>query len=407
MINLPSSKGKDKKTDPQVSTNTESTQASASNKLVRGSMLIGMLVTASMFGYFGLMLLHKTILASGSTSVPASTPAIQTAISPQTTSSAPMDADDSPIIQNTTQSHQIALRFKPSDRTLDRVIDRIVQHCKENKFSTESLSISLVDLKTNERVGYHNSTERYPASVVKMFWLFDLYDTQAIPPDLQNSVDKMILKSDNNGASRVLDYLTRTHSTKTELSQQEFQQEKQKRKLINSFYQQKGYSPSLNISQKTFPITQDNIMEPVGFDKQLRGKNIEKPVRNKITTDDATLLMYEIINHPQQQMKKLLTRNTEPNFWQKQPPNPIEFNPVESFFGEGLTGLKTENIISKAGWTSASRQEVAYIKSQDGKTEYILTVFGDSSDYAKSKKIFPEISKLVYQEMRRIHINNR
>lgn len=144
-------------------------------------------------------------------------------------------------------------------------------------------------------------------------------------------------------------------------------------------------------------------MEPAGFDKQLRGKNIQKPIRNKITTDDAALLIHEIINNPHQEMRKLLTRNIDPSFWRKQPPNPIEFNPVESFFGEGLEGLGSENMISKAGWTSASRQEVAYIKSKDGKTEYILTVFGDSADYAKSKKIFPEIAKIVYQEMKNIN----
>lgn len=63
---------------------------------------------------------------------------------------------------------------------------------------------------------------------------------------------------------------------------------------------------------------------------------------------------------------------------------------------------KTENIVSKAGWTSASRQEVAFFKSKDGKTRYILAVFGDDPAYGKSKKIFPEISALVYGKMRSI-----
>jgi hypothetical protein len=99
-------------------------------------------------------------------------------------------------------------------------------------------------------------------------------------------------------------------------------------------------------------------------------------------------------------MKKLLTRNIDPNFWKKQPPNPVDFNPVESFFGAGLPEGETENIVSKAGWTSASRQEVAFIKSKDGKTNYILAVFGDRAAYGKSKKIFPEIANLVHKQMR-------
>ena len=77
-----------------------------------------------------------------------------------------MDSDDPSVIQNTTQSHQIALKFKNGTQSLDRVIDKIVKHCQTNKLSTKSISISLVNLKTNERVGYQNEVGRYPASVV-------------------------------------------------------------------------------------------------------------------------------------------------------------------------------------------------------------------------------------------------
>jgi hypothetical protein len=397
--------------DEEVTTSSESAIPSdlpisqphpTSQKLASNLMAtICILMAASLSGYFGLMLLHRTFLFSTITPLP--TPPVPVPIAATAVSSSePMDSDGMATIQNTSQTHKIARKFKVSTQSLERVIDKIVEHCKTNKFSIESLSISLVNVKTNERIGYQNDIGRYPASVVKLFWLFNLYDTRKIDPNLRSSIDKMILKSDNNGASQVLDYITKTKSSKSELSQTEFKAGKQKRKSINTFYQNKGYSPSINISQKTFPITKENIMEPAGFDKQLRGKNIQKPTRNKITSDDATLLMYEIVGHSQQEMRRLLTRNINPSFWRQQPPNPIEFNPVESFFGQGLEGLGSENIISKAGWTSASRQEVAYIKSKDGKTEYILTVFGDSSDYAKSKKIFPEISKMVYQEMQRL-----
>ncbi len=337
-----------------------------------------------------------------SPTVPIASPLKPILSSPTVTSSEPMDSDGLTSIQPNKQTHQIALTFKNSNHSLDRAIDKIIKHCKKDNFSTDSLSISLVNLKTGELAGYQNDLKRYPASVVKIFWLFKAYDDLKIDPTLQIAMDKMILKSDNNGASQVLDHITKTKSSKAELSQQEFKTEQQKRKSLNTFYQNKGYSPSLNISQKTFPITNENIMEPQGFDKQLRGTDTQQPIRNKITTDDATLLMSEIIKNPHQEMKKLLTRNINSSFWRQQPPNPVEFNPVESFFGEGLEGLRSEDIISKAGWTSASRQEIAYIKSKDGKIEYILTVFGDSADYAKSKKIFPEISKLVYQEMQSV-----
>lgn len=401
MINSPVDKEKVTTSPPELPVSTDrplSQSSSISKDSIKNSvMTIGILITASLSVYFGLMLIDKT--ATRPTNAPVAS--LPVSISP-TVPAKPIGSDAQPAIGSVKQTHQIALKFKNNTKNLDRAIDKITNHCKQNGLSTDSLSISLVNLKTGERTGYQNDLRRYPASVVKMFWLFKAYDEQKIDPNLSIAMDKMILKSDNNGASQVLDYITKTKSSKTELSQQDFKAEQQKRKSLNTFYQDRGYSPSLNISQKTFPITNENIMEPQGFDKQLRGEDTQKPIRNKITTDDATLLMSEIINNPHQEMRKLLTRNINSSFWRKQPPNPIEFNPVESFFGEGLEGLKSENIISKAGWTSASRQEVAYIKSKDDRTEYILTVFGDSADYAKSKKIFPEISRLVYQEMQNI-----
>jgi hypothetical protein len=363
-------------------------------------MMLSIGIAALLSGYFGSTFFNKI---STQSNAPIIAPVKVPLINSLSESDEPMDSNDSPIFQSNNQPLQINLAFKDSSPNLDQVIYKIIKHFKINKLSTEALSISLINLKTNERIGYQNNIGRYPASVVKLFWLNKVYENQAVDPVLQGAIDKMILKSDNNGASQVLDYITQTKSSKGELSQKEFKAGKSKRQSINTFYQHQGYSPDINVSQKTFPITKENIMEPQGFDKQLRGKDIQKPIRNKITTDDASLLLYKIIGHPRPEMKNLLTRNINPDFWRKQPPNPVDFNPVESFFGEGLEGLGAENIISKAGWTSASRQEVAYIKSKDGKTEYILTVFGDSADYAKSKKIFPEISKMVYQEMRNIN----
>jgi beta-lactamase class A len=301
--------------------------------------------------------------------------------------------------------------FKPSLK-LQKIVDRIVNYSASKKLPTSALSITIIDAKTGEKADYNGSIERYPASVVKLFWLVAIYQqistVTANEIELKSAIEQMILKSDNQGASQVLDTITNTKSTSIELPANELNIQKQQRQSLNEFFQQAGYSANINVSQKTFPIPQQNIMEPKGFDKQLRGDNPQKPTRNKITTDDAARLMYEIVNaqaidpETSKKMRSLLTRNTNPSFWKKQPPNPVDFNPVESFFGEGLPATKTENIVSKAGWTSASRQEVAFIKSKDKQTRYILAVFGDDAAYGKSKKIFPEISNLVYNEMQKV-----
>lgn len=294
------------------------------------------------------------------------------------------------------------------------VVDSVVQYSKDKQMPIAALSVTLIDTQTGEMAEYQGSAERYPASVVKLFWLVAAYQRinrgELKESDLRSWLEPMIFKSDNQGASHILDAITGTQSTADKLQTKDLEESKKRRQELNSFFSQAGYSPSINVSQKTFPVPQENIMEPKGFDQQLRGENLDKPIRNKITTNDAARLMYEIVDarsitpEISLKMRGMLTRNTDPGFWKKQPPNPVDFNPVESFFGEGLPVGKTENIVSKAGWTSVSRQEVAFVKSKDAKTRYILAVFGDDVAYGKSKKVFPEISELVYGKMRAISL---
>jgi len=63
--------------------------------------------------------------------------------------------------------------------------------------------------------------------------------------------------------------------------------------------------------------------------------------------------------------------------------------------------LTHQEFASKAGWTSDSRSEVAYIN--DGQVAYILAVFTQDAAYAQNWQIFPKISELVYQKMQQIH----
>jgi hypothetical protein len=297
-------------------------------------------------------------------------------------------------------------QLRKSDR-LGTVVEKVIKYTADEKFPMQGLSITLIDMNTNEVSNFNGSTLRYPASVVKLFWLVAIYDKIAQQKinesSVKSEIKQMILKSDNQGASHILDIITDTHSRATALEKTEFNEWKEHRQTVNTFFNQQGYG-DLNVSQKTFPIPQENIMSPAGPDQQLRGEDQTKPLRNKITTDQAAKLMYDImtkqiVTNQQQKVTKLLTRDINPTYWKKQPPNPIEFNPVESFFGEGLSPIQWDDIISKAGWTTVSRQEVACIQSKDKKHRYILAVFGDDAAYGNSKKIFPSIASLVGQEM--------
>lgn len=48
---------------------------------------------------------------------------------------------------------------------------------------------------------------------------------------------------------------------------------------------------------------------------------------------------------------------------------------------------------------SESRQEVAYIATQDGKAAYILVIFADAPAYGDDWEIFPAISRFVFNQM--------
>lgn len=296
-----------------------------------------------------------------------------------------------------------------SSLKISEIVDSVVQYSKSKSLPVDTLSVTLIDTQTNEKADYHGDLPRYPASIVKMFWLVITYEKiiqgEVKETKLLGAIENMIYKSENKAASQIIDMVTSTNSTTEKLPKDKFKTHKQRRTALSVFFKDAGYSDEINVSQKIFPINNENVGNLNGFDRQLRGENAEEPIENKLTTNDAARLMYEIVKdksvtaEASSKMKKLLTRNIDPGFWKKQPPNPVEFNPIESFFGQGLSESKIENIVSKAGRTSKSRQEVAFIKSIDGKTQYILVVFGNDAIYGKNKNIFPEIASLVHKKM--------
>jgi beta-lactamase class A len=312
-----------------------------------------------------------------------------------------------PSISESVYNVTAPTEFSKSDK-LDKIVNNLVKYAQENQLPTESLSITLIDVKNKTLAGYKKDTVRYPASVVKLFWMVALeaqIKKALIPLDagVNSDLNQMILKSDNDAASRILDRITGTQSISQTLEQEKFAEWQRRRQTVNLFFQRAGYK-DINISQKTFPIPYLKITEPKGADLQIRGDNPQKPRRNKISTYQTARLMYEIFDYQavgpeySQQMIDLLTRDLRPTAWKREPPNLDEFNPIDNFFGESLA---TEPVLfaSKAGWTTASRQEVAYVATPNGKARYILAIFGDDPAYGKSKTIFPQMSRIVFDSM--------
>jgi beta-lactamase class A len=291
--------------------------------------------------------------------------------------------------------------FKHSQE-LQAIVNDVVELASD-QMSTKPLSITLIDAKTGETAGYQQDTPRYPASVIKMFWMVVLY-AQIEKGIWKNEKDfapylaKMINESDNEAASFILDEVTGTRS-EPELKSEKFKLWKNKRQQVNRFFRQAGYK-NISVIQKTFPIDYINLPEPDGSESQLLEDSHNW---NRITTQHAARLLYEICYAGQavsvQASKKMcrwLKRDLNPKAWRS--PDSYDFNPVRTFFGESLPHTRVR-LHSKAGWTSSSRAEAAMVATENNKATYILAIFAQDSAYADEVDIFPKMSRLVYNRM--------
>jgi hypothetical protein len=265
-----------------------------------------------------------------------------------------------------------------------------------------------------EQMGlYQESKLFYPASVVKMFWMVNFYnalqtaphDSQLLAIEQEQVVDQMIRRSDNNMASRLIDVLTHT-SSQDDSSGAELDQWIERRNQLSELFRQQGYSQELKVGQKTFPITKPTyIPEPRFNELKMRG-NPDHPIRNAISAQDAAQLLNRIVNRQaiqnsdyasRAQQILLLNDSNRTNLLEDQ--DTSYFNPVRTFFSEGLSDLRQIDYYGKAGWTSSSRNEVAYIIDSNKGVTYILAVFTDGKDYAEAWKLFPDISRYVHNRM--------
>ncbi|MDJ0648102.1 MAG: serine hydrolase [Xenococcaceae cyanobacterium MO_188.B19] len=290
-------------------------------------------------------------------------------------------------------------------KKLQKIVDEVVNLAQRKGKPIKPLSISLIDVNTGEFGEYQQEKLRYPASVVKFFWMVMLYaKLQAGEIDdevlFKTDIEDTIQKSDNESASRILDLITDTRSG-TQLEPEDFQEWKANREKVNRFFSSADYK-NINLSQKTFPIPYINLYKPKGRDLQIR-ENPEKPIRNKISTQQASRLMYEIAtgqsvsSEYSKKMLNLLAIDSKTRRYKRNLKNPNYFNSVRGFFSQSLPD--DVYFAAKAGWTSQTRQETAYITTSDGETAYILTIFAEDKGYAHDWNIFPQLSYLVFKQM--------
>ncbi|MEC4817051.1 MAG: serine hydrolase, partial [Scytonema sp. PMC 1069.18] len=293
--------------------------------------------------------------------------------------------------------------LKPNDK-LQKIVDDVVHLVATKGLPTDKFSVSLIDLKSSECCAYAQYSDqepRFPASITKLFWmvyLYGEYQANLLPEGTVSykKLAKMIQDSNNESASFIVDTITQTKSG-DKLYGNDIDKWIQKRLTMNSFFEKAGYYP-INISQKLFPTSYQKNDAPAGRDLQIRGNDESNPIRNYLTTYNVARLLLEIEQEksisPQysRSMKLLLKRSLHPSHWKNK-----EFNAIEGFLGEALP--ENAYFASKMGWNFNTRNDAAVIGSPDDKHKYILVIFGDDSSFYKDKKLFPEISRLVYEHM--------
>ena len=300
------------------------------------------------------------------------------------------------LLSSSEMSHaQTNTPFSKSE-SLQKIVDNAVQHALE-KFSdkqlkTNEIAVTLIDLRDAEKptqASYRGGEQIYPASVIKLFylaaahrWMEDgkLNDTE----ELRRAMKDMIVDSYNEATGYIVDLLTGTTSG-PELSPEELEKWYDKRNAVNRYFASLGYA-NINVNRKPW------CEGPYG--RETQSVKLHKPNhRNWLTTDATARLLTSIVTHKEVSAKRcdemlaLLKRD------------PFDASPSANGQATGYTGKalsKGSKLWSKAGWTSETRHDAAYVELPGGE-KFVLVTF--TLNHANEKEIIPAVTKVVIEGM--------
>jgi hypothetical protein len=215
-------------------------------------------------------------------------------------------------------------------------------------------------------------------------WLEDgkLKDT----PELRRGLRDLIVDSTNDATHFLVDVLTEATGG-SELSPKELEKWAFKRNAVNRYFTAHGYQ-NINVNQKTY------CEDLYGRERQFwnGGK-----VRNKLTTNATARLLGEIalgkaVNQKRSlEMMELLKRD---QFKEKADADSQD---------TGFTGIALKQpgikLWSKAGWTSKSRHDAAYVETPEG-LKFVLVTYTES--VANEREIIPHIAEIILKELKTI-----
>lgn len=291
---------------------------------------------------------------------------------------------DNPAIGSITVSTQL-------QTVVNQVVAATLEQFAAKKLQSNQLAVTLVDLRDFKRpmqASYRGDVPIYPASVVKLFylaaahqWMEDgkLTDT----PELRRAMRDMIVESYNEATHYIIDLLTDTTSG-PELSDADIDAWWEKRNAVNRHFVSLGYT-NINANKKPW------CEGPYGRESQSIKRH--KPNRNMLTTDATARLLTEIVTgksvsaRHSAEMLELMKRDPF-----KQIEEGGEPDQGNAFTGLALRDKPGAKLWSKAGWTSQTRHDAAYVELPNG-VRFVLATF--TTDHANERGIIESVARHV------------
>ena len=280
---------------------------------------------------------------------------------------------------------------------LSGAINDMLKSYGPDKFKSDDIAATLIDLRDPSHLrsaSVSGGKAIYPASVVKMFYMAALHQQLedkkvTLTPELTRGLRDMIVDSSNEATQYILDVLTDT-SSGAELEPDIFEKWQYKRNRVNRYFLAMGYN-GINVNQKTF------CEDAYGIEQQSR--NYKGQNRNMLTTDATARLLAEIVlgravtPERSRQMMELMHRDA---FKETTDPD----NQATAFTGKTLIDKKLSGtkLWSKAGWTSKSRHDAAYLETPDG-LKFVLVVF--TENHSNDREPIPTVAWNVIARLRK------
>jgi beta-lactamase class A len=279
---------------------------------------------------------------------------------------------------------------------VNRAAKTTLERFADKKFDEKQLSITLIDLRDSLHpvtASFRGNERIYPASVVKLFylaaaqrWLEDKKIEET--PELTRAIRDMIIDSSNEATQYVVDVITHTTGG-YELAPKEMEEWQNQRNVVNRYFASLGYT-NINVNQKTF------CEDAYGRERISRGPNGEN--RNKLTTDATARLLMEIVTGKAAPpaRTKLMMDLLKRDYTVKTDDND---NQARGFTGIALQGVEGARLWSKAGWTSTTRHDAAYVAMPDG-SKFVLVTF--TTDHANEREIIPTVARVVIDGLKNV-----